>query len=269
MSQSERERPAVKRNSMAAGRFVDTEWNEHVAWLTLNRPDKRNALSAEMIAELKHALREADADGAVRVLAIRGAGKDFCAGADLAGLQRIVEGSVMDNLADVDELAELFLLIRRLRKPVVAVVHGRALAGGCGLATACDLVFAAESASFGYPEVRIGFVPAMVMAILRRNVSEKRAFALITSGDAISAAEAERIGLINGVLPDEGFAEQARECITALSQRSASAVQLCKRLLYQQDAMPFDAAIRAGADLNVIARMTEDTRTGVESFLRK
>jgi methylglutaconyl-CoA hydratase len=254
---------------MAADPTLRLTREDAVAWLTLDRPEKRNALDDRLIAELKAALHEADADDEVRVVAIRGAGQDFCAGADLSALRRIAGASVMENLADVDALAELFLRMRRHRKPVVAVVHGRALAGGCGLATACDLVVAAESASFGYPEVRIGFVPAMVMAILRRNVSEKRAFDLVTGGAAIPAAEAERIGLINRVLPDEGFAEAAAAWVGDLAARSASAVQLCKRLLYQQDGMGFETALRAGADLNVIARMTEDTRAGVESFLRR
>jgi methylglutaconyl-CoA hydratase len=254
---------------MAADPTLRLTREDAVAWLTLDRPEKRNALDDRLIAELKAALHEADADDEVRVVAIRGAGQDFCAGADLSALRRIAGASVMENLADVDALAELFLRMRRHRKPVVAVVHGRALAGGCGLATACDLVVAAESASFGYPEVRIGFVPAMVMAILRRNVSEKRAFDLVTGGAAIPAAEAERIGLINRVLPDEGFAEAAAAWVGDLAARSASAVQLCKRLLYQQDGMGFETALRAGADLNVIARMTEDTRAGVEAFLRR
>jgi methylglutaconyl-CoA hydratase len=240
-----------------------------VAWLTLDRPEKRNALDERLVEALKGALVEADRDDAVRVVALRGAGKDFCSGADLAALQRIAEASVLENLADVDALADLFLLIRRLRKPVVAVVHGRALAGGCGLATACDLVLAAADAQLGYPEVRIGFVPAMVMAILRRNVSEKRAFELIVSGRTIDAAEAERIGLVNRVLPASGFEVAAREYVQQLAERSPSAVQLCKRLLYQQDAMPFETAIRAGADLNVLARMTDDVRAGIRSFLER
>ncbi|HZG44599.1 MAG TPA: enoyl-CoA hydratase/isomerase family protein, partial [Longimicrobium sp.] len=176
-----------------------------VCRLTLNRPDKRNALDAQLVADLKAALRAADADGQVRVVAIEGAGKDFCSGADLSALRRIAGASVMENLDDVGELAELFLLPRRMKKPVVACVRGRALAGGCGLATACDLVVAAETAQFGYPEVRIGFVPAMVMAILRRNVSEKRAFELIVRGQPVAAAEAERMGLINHAWPDADF----------------------------------------------------------------
>jgi len=245
------------------------EHRDGVVRLTLNRPDRRNALDDALVRGLTAAVREAATDPAARVVAIRGAGPDFCAGADLSALRRIAEGSVMENLADVDALAELFLSIRRCPLPVVALVHGRALAGGCGLATACDLVYAAETASFGYPEVRIGFVPAMVMAILRRNVSEKRAFELIAGGETIPAARAEAIGLINRVMADDAFEREAEAEIAALAARSASAVQLCKRLLYHQDGMGFETAIRAGADINVVARMTDDTRAGIDRFLSR
>jgi methylglutaconyl-CoA hydratase len=238
-----------------------------VARLVLNRPEKRNALDDRLLAELKNALRDCDADPDVRVVSLSGAGPDFCAGIDLAALQRVTDATVLENLEDVDRLAELFLLIRGLRKPVVAVVQGRALAGGCGLATACDLVLAARSATFAYTEVRIGFVPAMVTAILRRNVTEKRAFELIARGDSIGAEEAERIGLVNQVFEDEELEDAAREYTRELAARSASAVQLCKRLLYHQDGMSFEAALRAGADLNVVARMSEDTKAGVARFL--
>lgn len=243
------------------------ELRDGVAWLTLDRPEKRNALNDELVEALTDALQRADADDAVRVVAMRGAGKDFCSGADLSALRRIADASAMENLADVDALAGLFLLLRRMRKPVVALVHGRALAGGCGLATACDLVLASASARFGYPEVRIGFVPAMVMAILRRNVSEKRAFEMIVGGEPLDAAEAERIGLVNRVFPDDAFEDEAERYVAELAGRSASAVQLCKRLLYHQDAMEFGAALRAGADVNVIARMTDDMQAGVARFL--
>jgi methylglutaconyl-CoA hydratase len=203
----------------------------------------------------------------VRVVAIAGAGKDFCSGADLSALQRIADASTMENVDDVDELAELFLLPRRMRKPVVACVRGRALAGGCGLATACDMVLAAEGAQFGYPETGIGFVPAMVMAITRRNVSEKRAFDLLVGGRAIGAAEAERIGLINRVFPDDAFDAEVDTALLDLAARSPSAVQLSKRLLYNSDGMSFEAAIRAGADVNVVARATDDMKAGVARFL--
>ena len=238
-----------------------------IARLTLNRPDKRNALDAALIDALKAALRAADEDPEVRVVAVEGAGKDFCSGADLSALRTIAEGGVMENLDDVEALAELFLLPRRMRKPVVALVRGRALAGGCGLATSCDLVLAAEGAQFGYPEVRIGFVPAMVMAILRRNVSEKRAFDLLVRAQPVAAAEAERIGLVNRVVADDAFAAEADALLAELAERSPSAVQLTKRLLYHSDAMGFEAAIRAGADLNVLARMTDDMQAGVRRFL--
>ncbi len=240
-----------------------------VALLTLNRPNKRNALNDALIDNLKRALHQADADEAVRVVVITGAGADFCSGADLSALQKISEASVMENLADAQSLLELFALIRRVSVPVVAAVRGRALAGGCGLATACDLVLASETARFGYPEVKIGFVPAMVMAILRRNVSEKRAFELITRGAEISAHEAERCGLVNQVFDDETFESQVETYVAGFEKVSRSAVILSKRLLYNMDGMTFDAALEAGVDVNTIARMTEDCQQGIARFLKK
>ena len=238
-----------------------------IATVVLNRPEKRNALNRRLIAALKTALAAVDSDEAVRVIALRGAGKDFCSGMDLEDLRGVADMSLAENVADVDALAELFLLFRRLRKPVVALVHGRALAGGCGLASACDLVLATESATFGYPEVKIGFVPAMVAGILRRNVAEKRAFEAIVLGESFSAAEAERIGLVNRVFPDAEFEERAARYLADLAARSASAVELCKRTIYQQDGLGFEAALRTGADVNVLARMTDDLKAGVERFL--
>ncbi len=240
-----------------------------VALVTLNRPEKRNALNDALISGLKQSLREADENENVRAVVITGAGTDFCSGADLAALQKISEASVMENLSDAHSLMELFALIRRVKVPVVAAVRGRALAGGCGLATACDLVLAATSARFGYPEVKIGFVPAMVMAMLRRNVSEKRAFELITRGAEINAQEAERIGLVNRVFDDETFESQVETYVAAFDKVSRSALILSKRLLYQMDAMTFDAALEAGVDVNTIARMTEDCQQGIARFLKK
>ncbi|MGB7925028.1 MAG: enoyl-CoA hydratase-related protein [Pyrinomonadaceae bacterium] len=241
-----------------------------VARITLNRPDKRNALNDALVAGLKQALREADEDEAVRVCLITGAGADFCSGADLAALQKISESSIMENLDDAAALMELFTLIRHgVRVPVVAAVRGRALAGGCGLATACDLVLASASARFGYPEVKIGFVPAMVMAILRRNVSEKRAFELITRGAEIGAEEAERVGLVNHVFDDEAFESEVESYVRGFEKTSRSAVILSKRLLYHMDGMTFDAALQSGVDVNTIARMTEDCRKGIARFLKK
>src|SRR6185503_19860556 len=145
-----------------------------VASIKLNRPEKRNALNQALMAALKDSLKKANESAAVRVVVISGEGSDFCSGADLSSLQQIAEGSLADNTEGARSLLELFTMIRRVSVPVVAAVHGKALAGGCGLATACDIVLASANARFGYPEVNLGFVPAMVMAILRRNVSEKR-----------------------------------------------------------------------------------------------
>src|ERR1041385_3173972 len=193
---------------MSADQTVLYSVDGAVARVTLNRPEKRNALNDAVIAGMKRGLKEAAKDKSVRVVVISGAGKDFCSGADLSALQKIANASVAENAEDARLLLELFLMIRQVPVPVVAAVTGRALAGGCGLATACDLVLASASARFGYPEVKIGFVPAMVMAILRRNVSEKRAFELITRGEEMGAEEAVGIGLANRVIDDEAFDDE-------------------------------------------------------------
>jgi len=242
---------------------------DHVARITLNRPDKRNALNDAVIFGIKGSLRDAYRDERVRVVVISGAGKDFCSGADLSALQKIADASVTENQDDARSLMELFLMLRGLAVPVVAAVQGRALAGGCGLATACDLVLASSSARFGYPEVKIGFVPAMVMAILRRNVSEKNAFGLITRGEQISAAEAQRVGLVNEVFSEDTFTEDVDEYLKGFNETSRSAVTLTKKLLYEIDGLDFNAALDTGVDVNVIARMTEDCKQGIAKFLKK
>lgn len=240
-----------------------------VASITLNRPEKRNALNDALIAEIKRGLVNASRDESVRVIVISGAGKDFCSGADLSALQKIAEASVSANAEDARSLLDLFVQIRQIRVPVIAAVRGRALAGGCGLATACDIVLASATARFGYPEVKIGFVPAMVLAILRRNVSEKRAFELITRGEEIDARYAKEIGLVNQVFSDETFDEDVKAYLRRFSEVSSTAVALTKSLLYQVDGLAFLEALETGADVNVIARMTEDCQQGVAKFLKK
>jgi len=243
--------------------------DEGIARITLNRPEKRNALNQELIAGIKNALHRANQDQDVRAIILTGAGNDFCSGADLAALQAIATASVEENLADARLLMELFLLIRSVRPPVIAAVKGRALAGGCGLASACDLVLAARSSRFGYPEVKIGFVPAMVMAILRRNVSEKLAFELITTGRDLSADEAARIGLVNHVYDDDQFDAEVEAFSNLFKRLSKTAVAFAKRLLYQIDDLPWEESLAAGADINTMARMTEDVRRGIDQFLQK
>ena len=241
----------------------------NIARITLNRPEKRNALNDEVVGELKEAVRFSAADQQVRVVLLEGAGKDFCSGADLAALQTSSQYSVEQNMENARRMAELFIAMRRHPRPIVAAVRGRALAGGCGLATAADLVLAAESAKFGYPEVNIGFIPAMVMAILRRSVSEKRAFEMITGGEIITARQALEFGLINRVYPDDEFDVEVSSYAKAMASRSASAVTLSKTLLYYMDGLTFEAAIESGVHLNAIARMTDDCKRGVEKFLKK
>lgn len=240
-----------------------------IARITLNRPEKRNALNDILIGAIKKALVAANEDDSVRAVVIKGAGSDFCSGADLSALQKISQSSIVENFEDAQSLMELFTLIRSMSVPVVAAVHGRALAGGCGLATACDIVLASTSARFGYPEVKIGFVPAMVTAILRRNVSEKRAFELITRGAEISSSEAERIGLVNHVFADDVFETEVETFVGGFEKVSRSAVMLSKRLLYQMDGLNFDDALRSGVDVNTIARMTEDCQKEIARFLNK
>lgn len=243
--------------------------DQAVARITLNRPDKRNALDDGIVSEFKDALRAAREDQSVRVVLVTGAGKDFCSGADLASLQRISEAGVEESMASARVMGELFIEMRRYPHPIIAAVRGRALAGGCGLATACDIVLAAESAQFGYPEVNIGFIPAMVMAILRRSVSEKRAFELITRGEIMNATTALEIGMINRVFPDDQFESAVENYVAQMAGKSASAVSLAKNLLYHMDGMTFETAIEAGIQLNAITRMTEDCKRGVERFLKK
>jgi methylglutaconyl-CoA hydratase len=240
-----------------------------VARITLNRPEKRNALNPAVIAGLKEKLREASQDERVRVIVITGAGNDFCSGADLAALQKITEASVDENAEDARSLLDLFLLIRQTPVPVLAAVRGRALAGGAGLATACDIVLASTNARFGYPEVKIGFVPAMVLAILRRNVSEKRAFELITRGAEIDAEKARAFGLVNEIFADESFDQDVLAYANDFQKLSRSAVSLTKTLLYQIDGLSFPAALETGADVNVIARLTTDCQERVGKFLAK
>ncbi|HTK27165.1 MAG TPA: enoyl-CoA hydratase-related protein [Pyrinomonadaceae bacterium] len=240
-----------------------------IRYLILNRPEKRNALNDALVAALKQALLKADANDNLRAIVIKGVGKDFCSGADLSALQKISESNYEENLEDARGLAELFSIIRNVKIPVVSAVHGRALAGGCGLATGCDIVLSTDTARFGYPEVKIGFVPAIVTAILQRNVSEKQAFELITQGFEFSAAEAKGYGLVNRIFAETTFEADVRNYLAVYEKVSRSAVMLSKKLLYEMDGMPFDDALELGSEINAAARMTDDCKAGIEKFLKK
>jgi methylglutaconyl-CoA hydratase len=239
-----------------------------VARITLNRPDKRNAITGEMMSALREALQRSEDDSTVRVLLIRGAGKDFCAGLDLSEVLQSAEDAP-SSLASARRLGHLYIAMRHHPKPIVAAVQGRALGGGAGIATASDLILAAESAQFGYPEVKLGFIPAIVTTMLRRAVHERQAMELAVTGEPVSAPRAYAIGLINRVYPDAEFDAAVEGYIAALAQTPATAMSLSKALLYQTDGMSFEASIEAGVQANVQARMTDDFKRGVERFLKK
>lgn len=245
------------------------ETSNSIARITLNRPEKRNALDGELIAQLKQAIASSASDSGCHVVLLAGAGTDFCSGADLTALEKTAQADVLDNMADARHTADLFLMMRNHPRPIVAAVQGRALAGGCGIATACDIILASDSAQFGYPEVNIGFVPAMVMAILRRSMPEKTAFEFMASGQIISAARARELGLVHRVYADDKFHSEVERYVAALAAKSASALMLIKRLLYNMDSMSFEAALESGVEVNAIARMTEDCKAGVAKFLKK
>jgi methylglutaconyl-CoA hydratase len=237
--------------------------------LTLDRPDKRNALSAALIEALHAGLERADLDADVRVVVLRGAGKDFCAGADLDELLASAELSPGENEAAALRLGALFGRMRRLPKPVVAVVRGRALAGGAGLVTACDLAIAGEGAQLGYPEIQRGFVPAMVMTLLRRAVGEKLALDLVLTGRLLTAAEARAAGLIARVAAEDALEGEARALVSHLSQASLSALALTKQLFYQLDGRSLEDGIALGARVNAAARQTPDFRAAIARFLAR
>ena len=239
-----------------------------VARITLNRPEKRNAITSEMMSALRDALDRASHDTAIRLLLIRGAGKDFCAGLDLSEVLKSAE-SAEASLASARRLGNLYIAMRRHPKPIIAAVQGRALGGGAGIATASDLILAAESAQFGYPEVKLGFIPAIVATMLHRAVNERQAMELALTGEPLSASRAHAIGLINRVIPDAEFEAAVESYVSTLAGQSATAMSMSKALLYETDGLSFEASIEAGVRANVQARTTEDFKRGVARFLKK
>jgi methylglutaconyl-CoA hydratase len=237
--------------------------------LTLNRPDKRNALNAELIEALHQALERADLDAGVRVVLLRGAGGDFCAGADLDELLASADQTVSENERAALRLGSVFERMRALPKPVLAMIRGRALAGGAGLATACDLVLAGAGAQIGYPEIQRGFVPAMVMALLRRAAGEKVALDLVLTGRVLSAQEAERAGLVSRICPDVELESSTLRLASQLAGSSGTAIALTKQLFYQMDGLGLNEGISRGAQVNAVARGTPDFRDAIARFLKR
>lgn len=250
--------------------LVEYSVAERIGYVTLNRPEKRNALSPEMVMELKTVLEKASEDDAVKVIVLRANGEAFCAGADLAYLQELQKFSYEENLADSLQLKDLFLQIYHSKKVVVAQVQGPALAGGCGLITVCDFVFAASDAKFGYTEVKIGFVPAIVMVFLLRKIGEGPARELLLTGKLMNADVAKEMGIVTRVVATNYLESEVREFAGQLaSTTSAQSLSLTKKMISDVRQLPLEEALDFAARQNAKARGTEDCKRGIEAFLQK
>jgi methylglutaconyl-CoA hydratase len=236
--------------------------------ITLNRPERRNAMTPEMQEELIAAMEEAAA-GDCRVVVFAGAGEAFCAGLDLSALQVMNDESAVEHTADAERVARLFRTLHELPKPTIAVVHGAAIAGGTGLATMCDFTLAVPGVKFGYTEVRIGFVPALVSAFLTLQVGDKRARDLLLTGRIFTSEEALRLGLVSEVVEIGRLAARTLELAEMLKGNSPESMAATKRLLAAQNKAWLDAAIAQALAANAEARATHDFREGVAAFLEK
>src|SRR5690348_1618920 len=242
--------------------------NGPVAIITLSRPEKRNAVSFELVAELLAALDEIERSPA-QVLIITGAGKAFCAGLDLKGLKALLGKTHDQNVQDSARMAQIFRRLYDFPKPTIAAVNGAAIAGGTGIATMCDFTLAVPEAKFGYTEVRIGFVPAIVSSILVWQVGHKIARDLLMTGRLFDAAEACRFGLVNEVVPPERLKDRARELAALLLENSPSSVRLTKKLINSFLARALDEQIAQAVEDNARIRTTADFREGITAFLEK
>jgi methylglutaconyl-CoA hydratase len=241
---------------------------DHIVTLTLNRPDKRNALSFQLLDELTQALDEIEKSTA-QVVILTGAGKAFCAGMDLEELKTLTGKSHTENVADSRKMAQIFRRLYEFPKPTIAAVNGAAIAGGTGLATMCDFTLAVPEAKFGYTEVRIGFVPAIVSSILVWQVGHKIARDLLLTGRIFDAAEAYRLGLVNEVVDPAQLMNRAGELASQLMENSPTSLRLTKKLINGFISPQLDTQIEQAIEENAGIRQTADFREGVTSFLEK
>jgi methylglutaconyl-CoA hydratase len=244
------------------------ESRDQVSTITLNRPDKRNAINTQMIAELQSALDSIEKTHD-RVVVLTGAGSTFCAGMDLSLLQAIATQSPSENQEDSRRMAKMFRRIWSYTKPLIAAVNGHALAGGCGIATLCDFTIAVPEAKFGYTEVKIGFLPAIVSVFLTRQIGDKRARDLLLTGRLVGAAEAKELGMINEIVPHDQLTGRAKELADVLIAASPSSVTRAKRLLVSAAAASLDADLERAVLENARMRCTPDFKEGLASFLEK
>jgi methylglutaconyl-CoA hydratase len=244
------------------------EFNEEIANITLNRPEKRNAISTQMIGELQTALDVIEKSHA-RVVILTGAGKSFCAGVDLDLLAAIAQQTPAENQEDSRRIAKMLRRIWSFPRPMIAAVNGAAYAGGCGIATLCDFTLATPESKFGYTEVKIGFLPAIVSVFLTRQIGEKRARDLLLTGRTLEAAEAKEFGLVSEIVPAERLIERARELADMLIAASPSSISRAKRLLISSEQAGVDHDLERAILENARIRCTPDFKEGVASFLEK
>lgn len=247
---------------------LELAYHSRIATITFNRPDKRNALSFQMLEEIVVALDEVEKSNALAVI-LTGAGKAFCAGMDLEELKSVIGKSHDQNLEDSRRMARVFRRLYDFPRPTIASVNGAAIAGGTGIATMCDFTLAVPDAKFGYTEVRIGFVPAIVSSILVWQVGHKFARDLLLSGRIFDAAEAHRLGLVNEIVSPDHLLERARELASQLTENSPSSVRMAKKLINSFIAKELDQQIEHAVNENAAIRQTADFREGVSSFLEK
>ena len=247
---------------------IQLAYDGGVATITLNRPDKRNAISFELIDDLLRALHEVAKSNSI-VLIVTGAGKAFCSGLDLDNLKALLGRSPEENLKDSRTMVQLFRTLYEFPKVTIAAVNGAAIAGGTGLALLCDFTLAVPEAKFGYTEVRIGFVPAIVSTFLLRQVGEKQARDLLLTGRLLGAEEAARIGLVSEIVPPDDLMARARALAALLMESSPSSLLATKQLLTDHARLELDTQIDAAVRENAAIRTTADFREGITSFLEK
>lgn len=249
---------------------IHYQTKERIAYITLNRPEKRNAFNRALVSELKDAFRIAAEDITVKVIILKAEGTVFCAGADLEYLQSLQSFTYQENLEDSSYLKELYEQIYTHSKVVIAAVQGHAIAGGCGLITVCDFVFSVADAKFGYSEVKIGFVPAIVMFFLIRKIGEARAKAMLLSGDLIDAQKGYEYGMIHEIVPEQELIEKVEIFARHLCQtNSTESMQVTKQMIANIQEMSLTQALDYGAETNAKSRASTDCKKGIATFLNK
>ena len=250
--------------------IIEYSVRNRIAYITLNRPEKRNALSPELVSGLTKAFALASADQQIKVIVLNAKGEVFSAGADLAYLQALQNNSYEENVADSSALKNLFYDIYTAPKVVIAQVEGHAIAGGCGLASVCDIIYCVPEAKFGYTEVKIGFIPALVACFLVRKLGEARTKELLLTGNLIDAETALNYGLINFIYDKSSIQQKVKEhAETIAAETSSESISLTKRLLNIAQNLSLEDSLSEAVKLNAAARATDDCKRGIAAFLNK